>query len=450
MGKVQLIMPKMGESIIEATILQWVKKVGDRIELDETVLEISTDKVDSEVPSPFEGILTEILFKENDVVPIGQAVAIIEVEGEAEIPRAIKEEPSPIEMPASAAQVTPIEAPPRPEEIKKTEAKPMVVSNAASVGFLSPLVKNIIRQEGISHQELVHIQGSGKEGRITKNDILKLVSSRAEVGYQIPSTQPSEVLTGAPLMDPSPITNAPKDIDFGDNVEIVEMSRMRKLIAKHMVDSRQTSAHVTSFMEVDVTPIVEWRNSIKDQFQSKYKEKITFTPIFIQAVARGITDYPMINSSVIGDKILIKKDINIGMATAMESGNLIVPVIRKADFLNLVGLTKQVNDLAHRARSNKLKPEEIQDGTFTLTNVGTFGSMMGTPIINQPQVAILAVGAIRKKPVVIESPQGDVIGIRHMMIMSLSYDHRIIDGSLGSQFLKRVADILEAFTPEEF
>ena len=442
MAQVELIMPKMGESIMEATILQWVKNIGDRIEMDETVLEISTDKVDSEVPSPVEGILRKILFEVNDVVGIGQAVAIIEVEGTESISQS----------PAAAMEPTQVPSPSTTEapSISISTPKPAVVearSQSDSNVFFSPLVRNIAREESISVEELEQIPGSGKNGRVTKADMLAYIASqknKTSVQKQLQVSTTNDTDTGAP----SEKVNTPISSISG-NVEIIEMSRMRKLIAKHMVDSKHIAPHVTSFIEVDMTPIVEWRSSIKEQFIAKYGEKITFTPIFIEAVIKGIQQFPMINSSLIGDQIIIKKDINIGMATAMENGNLIVPVIKKADHLNLVGITKTVNDLASRARINKLKPDEIQDGTFTLTNVGTFGSMMGTPIINQPQVAILAVGAIKKKPVVLETNQGDVIGIRHMMIMSLSYDHRIVDGALGSRFLKKVNDTLEAFTPQE-
>jgi len=443
MAQVELIMPKMGESIMEATILQWVKNVGDRIEMDETVLEISTDKVDSEVPSPVEGVLTKILFDVNEVVAIGQAVALIEVEGAEGITQNPVAANVPVQVPAPSSV--------EPPQVSIPIPKPEVVearSQSDSNSFFSPLVRNMAREESIPVTELERIPGSGKNGRVTKADMLAYIESRKNQqptngSEPIPINTPPEAVQSHVEVKNSPATS------ISGNVEIIEMSRMRKLIAKHMVDSKHIAPHVTSFIEIDVTPIVEWRAKIKEQFISKYGEKITFTPIFIEAVIKGIQEYPMINSSLIGDQIIIKKDINIGMAAAMENGNLIVPVIKKADHLNLIGMTKMVNDLANRARVNKLKPDEIQDGTFTLTNVGTFGSMMGTPIINQPQVAILAVGAIKKKPVVLETSQGDVIGIRHMMIMSLSYDHRIVDGALGSMFLKKVGDTLEAFADRE-
>jgi len=439
MAQVELIMPKMGESIMEATILQWVKKEGDRVEIDETVLEISTDKVDSEVPSPVEGILKKILFQPSDVVAIGQALAIIEVEGTQTVVPSPSQEKVVQQVPSSSSS-----------EVKKTEkkktpikSKPTPAKSISDSGsFFSPLVRNMAKEESISMSELEKISGSGKNGRVTKADMLAYIERRKEIPQPLmTSKQTSSV----------PVISSKNTVvkSAGENVEIIEMSRMRKLISKHMTDSKNTAAHVTSFTEVDVTPIVEWRNSVKDPFFEKYGEKITFTPIFMDAVIQGIKAYPMINSSVSGDKIVIKKDINLGMATAMENGNLIVPVIKNADYLNMVGMAKTVNDLARRARENQLKPDEIQGGTFTMTNVGTFGSMMGTPIINQPQVAILAVGVIKKKPVVLETSQGDVIGIRHMMFMSLSYDHRIIDGALGSLFLKKVGDTLESFTPNE-
>lgn len=440
MAQVELIMPKMGESIMEATILQWVKEVGDRIELDETVLEISTDKVDSEVPSPVEGTLVKILHKENDVVAVGQPVAIIEAEG---ITGQISIMAT---RPEVEASTPPKEIVERPKSVVNPSAVPSVSSdsdeNSMNKIFLSPLVKNMAKAEGISLEELVKIHGSGKQGRVTKKDMLDYIHNRSSPDF---STKEVTKVDDQESVRPNLSTDHPIEA----NVEIIEMDRMRKMIAKHMVDSKRISPHVTSFIEVDVTPIVEWRNEIKDAFQKKYGEKITFTPIFIDAVVKGIQAFPRINCSVDGDRIIIKKDLNIGMATAMQSGNLIVPVIKNADYLNIVGLAKTVNDLANRARSNKLKPDEIQGGTFTLTNVGTFGSIMGTPIINQPQVAILAVGAIKKKPVVLETEKGDVIGIRHIMIMSLSYDHRVVDGSMGSLFLKKVSDTLEAFRPPQ-
>lgn len=446
MARVELIMPKMGESIMEATILKWRKKPGDRVELDEPVLDIATDKVDSEVPSPVEGTVVEVFFKENDVVPINTVIAIIETEASAAAPAASpavstpalgngQSSPSAAEPAAAAVPFVPA-AEPAP-----------AAATAASGRFYSPLVRTIAREEGISQTELDRIPGTGLEGRVTKKDILAYVQQRkaapaaapvAAPAAAVPPTAPAAAPTAAPA-------TAPAAASASGNVEIIEMDRMRRLIAEHMVMSKQTSAHVTSFVEADVTNLVLWRNRIKDEFRKKYGENITFTPIFIEAIVRAIRDFPLINSSVDGTRIIVKKDINIGMAAALPSGNLIVPVIRNADYLNLVGLTKAVNDLANRARQNQLKPEEIQGGTFTLTNVGTFGNVMGTPIINQPQVAIMATGAIRKKPAVLETEHGDVIAIRHMMFLSLSYDHRIVDGMLGGSFLRRVADYLEQF-----
>ena len=436
MAKVELIMPKMGESIMEATILKWVKNVGDSVELDETILEIATDKVDSEIPSPVAGKIIEVLYAEDDVVEVGKAIAIIATEGE-----------EPAASPAIAEPTAPAEDIPQPAEAKepvKEEVpyvpEPAVVQSTSSSSdtatrFYSPLVKNIAKQENISLAELETVPGTGAKGRVTKKDILNYVSNRSAAPVAI-----SKPTAPKPAQGPTQ-----PQINFDGGTEIVEMDRMRKLISEHMVMSKHTSPHVTSFVEVDVTNLVNWRNKIKKQFQETHGQKITFTPIFIEAVTKAIQDFPMINVSLDGTKIIIKKNINIGMAAALPSGNLIVPVIKDANHLNLLGLTKSVNDLANRARANKLKPEEIQGGTFTLTNVGTFGNVMGTPIINQPQVAIMAAGAIRKKPAVVETEYGDLIAIRHMMFLSLSYDHRIVDGFLGGSFLRRVGDYLEAF-----
>ncbi len=424
MAHVELIMPKMGESIMEATILRWVKNVGDKVAMDESVLEIATDKVDSEVPSPIEGILMEIRFKENDVVPIGTVIAIIATEtAEA--------------TPTASPTITTTTAAPQVAATSTTVAVPANVANTSS-RFYSPLVKNIAKQENISIAELEAIAGSGAEGRLTKKDILSHVENRQAA----PTTIVAPVAAPKPANTPSV---AATSVSVSGNVEIIEMDRMRKLIADHMVMSKQTSPHVTSFVEADVTNMFNWRSKVKGEYSKKYGENITFTPIFVEAVARAIRDFPMINASIDGTRIIIKKDINIGMAAALPTGNLIVPVIKGADQLNLAGLTKQVNDLANRARANQLKPDDIQGGTFTLTNVGTFGNVMGTPIINQPQVAILATGAIKKKPAVIETEYGDVIAIRQMMFLSLSYDHRVVDGALGGSFLRRVADYLEQF-----
>ena len=441
MAKVDLLMPKMGESIIEATILKWVKKVGDKVEMDETILEIATDKVDSEIPSPISGTIAEILFPEDSVVEVGKVIAIIATEGENVQPAAsptIQEVPQNPVTQAAAVVETEIAA-------VQTNVLSTPTSSDADDRFYSPLVKSIAKEEKISPTELSNIAGSGANGRVTKKDILDFVANRSSAPQQVASV-PVEVKASPAATQnntPSPSPSA----SISGNVEIIEMDRMRKLIADHMVMSKQTSPHVTSFVEADVTNMFQWREKNKKKFQEKYGENITFTPLFVDAVVKAIKDYPMVNISLDGNKIIVKKDINIGMAAALPSGNLIVPVIKNADYLNLAGLTKTVNDLANRARQNKLKPEEIKDGTFTLTNVGTFGNVMGTPIINQPQVAILATGAIRKKPAVLETEYGDVIAVRQMMFLSLSYDHRVVDGSLGGSFLRRIADYLEKFDP---
>ncbi|MBS1916428.1 MAG: 2-oxo acid dehydrogenase subunit E2 [Bacteroidetes bacterium] len=436
MALVDLIMPKMGESIMEATILKWLKQPGDAVKQDETVLEIATDKVDSEVPSTAEGVIEEILFNVNDVVPIGTVIARVRTNAEVK-PVSIA---TPIQPQASAYK--------REEEHVYSGNGNGKQSSITANRFYSPLVLNIATSEGISLSELEKIPGSGNEGRVTKKDILQYVSSKGgakqEASYKVQEYKAQEV----PVISRSSTIEQQPTISYGGNVEIIEMDRMRKLIADHMVRSKHTSPHVTSFTEADVTNLVLWREKVKKEFEQREGTKITFTPLFIEAVIRCIKKYPIINSSVDGDKIIIKKDIHIGMATALPSGNLIVPVIKNADQLNLVGLSKQVNGLADNARNNKLRPEDTQGGTFTLTNVGTFGSLMGTPIINQPQVAILAVGAIKKRPVVIETSQGDSIAIRHMMYLSLSYDHRIVDGSIGATFLTAVANELQNFNPQ--
>lgn len=431
MSTVDLIMPKLGESIMEATILKWHKKPGDKVEMDETVLDIATDKVDSEVPSTAEGTITEILYKENDVVPVGKVIARIDIEGsESEAQSAS------ITVEHEEAEVME-EVPYQPEEKRSTN------NGGSGIRFYSPLVLNIASSEGISMSELENMEGTGQDGRVSKRDIMAYLEKRKNAPQQRneKSSQPTpahEVPATTRRQEYTPTV-------YSGNVEIIEMDRMRKMIAKHMIDSQNTSAHVTSFSECDVTNLVLWREKNKKEFEKREGEKITYTPLFIEAIIKCIKKYPLINSSVDGDRIIIKKDINIGMATAMPSGNLIVPVIKNADQLNLTGLTKQVNGLANAARNNKLNPDDTANGTFTLTNVGTFGSIMGTPIINQPQVAILAVGAIKKRPVVIETEQGDSIAIRHMMYLSLSYDHRIIDGALGSTFLNAIAKELENF-----
>lgn len=448
MALVDLVMPKLGESIMEATILRWHKKPGDSIKMDETVLDIATDKVDSEVPSTAEGVLSEVLFNENDVVPIGAVIARIKT-GAAETtvtPAPVQQAP----VVDSVAELVEDEV-----AIPYQPAGARVSAPANGIRFYSPLVLNIAAQEGIGMAELEKIPGTGNDGRVTKRDILQYVSTRKN-GTTPPPSVKEEVLVVPMNRVETPANNnsatpapAPSTAPtvYSGNVEIIEMDRMRKLIADHMVKSKHTSPHVTSFSEADVTNLVQWRDKMKKEFEKREGTKITFTPLFIEAIAKCIKKYPLINSSVDGDKIIIKKDINIGMATALPSGNLIVPVIKNADQLNLVGLTKQVNNLADSARNGKLKADDTTGGTFTLTNVGTFGSLMGTPIINQPQVAVLAVGAIKKRPVVIETPHGDSIAIRHMMYLSMSYDHRIVDGSLGATFLTAVANELQNFNP---
>jgi 2-oxoglutarate dehydrogenase E2 component (dihydrolipoamide succinyltransferase) len=444
MSLVDLVMPKMGESIMEATILKWHKKPGDTVKQDETVLDIATDKVDTEVPSTAEGVIDEILFQENDIVPIGAVIARIRSGAQSSLSQnTAAVQPALQENYQSPDQV--VEA----EEVADIPYQPSFISinkiNSA-VRFYSPLVLNIAASEGISMSDLEKIPGTGNEGRVTKKDILEYVSGRRSGKPQPPREQPATYT--APVMQQVQTTRhqeTPATVSYSGSAEIIEMDRMRKLIADHMVKSKATSAHVTSFAEADVTNLVLWREKIKTEFEKREGIKITFTPLFIEAVVKCLKKYTLLNSSVEGDKIIVKKDINIGMATALPTGNLIVPVIRNADQLNTVGITRQVNNLANAARTSKLRPEDTQGGTFTITNVGTFGSLMGTPIINQPQVGVLATGAIKKKPVVIETAQGDSIAIRHMMFLSLSYDHRIIDGALGSTFLSAVVKELENF-----
>jgi len=541
MAKYKLLLPKMGESVAEATIIKWLKNPGDYIETDETVIEIATDKVDSEVPSPVSGRLLEQLCKENDVVQVGDVVAIIETEELDEIKdqgisnqlsSAVAEENAPVgdettvvdeaspivqeisgekaneqneaadeavkttdetKSPVFAEQRNEIrEQVPYTEQLEQRPASKSENGSKDSARFYSPLVRNIAAQEGIAADELDQIPGTGAEGRLTKDDLLSYIQTRfkpkasqppvggaatietfqpspvaepitaplvetaesvaeSDAAQPVVETPAAEVPTAEPraAAEPEPLKasvenkaeSGSSSVSGGD--EIIEMDRMRRIIADHMVMSKHTSPHVTSFVEADVTNLVLWREKVKNSFEKREGEKITFTPIFIEAVVKAIRDFPMINISVTGTQIIKKKDINISMATALPSGNLIVPVIKRADELSLLGLTKAVNDLANRARINKLKPDDVQGGTFTITNVGSFGNVMGTPIINQPQVAILAVGAIKKKPAVIETPQGDAIAIRHMMFLSLSYDHRVVDGALGGSFIKRVADYLE-------
>jgi len=436
MAKFELKLPKMGESVAEATITNWLKNVGDTIAADEAVLEIATDKVDSEIPSEVSGTLTEILFQVNDVVKVGQTIAIIDTEGgSVEVPK--------VSDSSDSEQAKQFAAP--IAEVEKTiEVATAIVAPADFSGsdkFFSPLVKNIAAAEGVSIAELESISGSGKDGRVTKEDILNFIKNRGS--QSVVATQPSTD-NRQPTTQSQPSTQAvPVSVNGGD--EIVEMDRMRKLISGYMIASVQTSAHVQSFIEVDVTNIVKWRDKVKTAFEKREGEKLTFTPIFMEAVAKALKDFPGMNISVDGDYIIKKKNINLGMAAALPNGNLIVPVIKNADQLNLVGMAKAVNDLGNRAKLGKLKPDDTQGGTYTVTNVGTFGSVFGTPIINQPQVGILALGAIRKVPAVIETPEGDFIGIRQKMFLSHSYDHRVVDGALGGSFVKRVAEYLEAF-----
>ena len=437
MAKFELKLPKMGESVAEATITSWLKEVGDTIELDETVVEIATDKVDSEVPSEVDGVLVKKFFDVDDIVQVGQTIAIIETEGEdAPETTAVKEETRVEEAVEQVEQTINI--------AKETVAS--VTSNEDR--FYSPLVKNIAKQEGITQAQLDAIAGTGKGGRVTKNDILSYIENRGQQTNVTSST--STPLSTSSIEKPQTTAAKPKAtpvapvISNGED-EIIEMTRMGKLIAHHMVESVQTSAHVQSFIEADVTKIWNWRKKVKDDFMKREGENLTFTPIFMEAIAKALRDFPMMNIALQGDTIIKKKNINLGMAAALPDGNLIVPVIKNADQLNLVGMTKQVNDLANRARTNQLKPDDVQGGTYTVTNVGTFGSIMGTPIINQPQVGILALGAIRKVPAVIETAEGDFIGIRYKMFLSHSYDHRVVNGALGGQFVKAVTDYLEAW-----
>ena len=446
MARVELIMPKMGESVSEATIITWSKEVGEHVELDETIVEIATDKVDSEVPSTHEGKLVEKLFEADDLVQVGEAFAILETEGGEEIKETVAE--TPVSEVKSEAVSKPQE-----QTSNNTPQEKVVVKNSSD-RFYSPLVRSMASKEGIGIDELNQIPGSGKDGRVSKSDMINYLQNRSVSTTQTSSTaETSSVkVEEAPKMEnkietpkettqPKSTTKIP---NTGD-VEIVEMDRMRKLISAHMTMSKSTSAHITSFVEADMTNIVNWRNSVKEDFKAREGQNITFTPIIIEAMAKAVKDFPMINVSVDGTNIHIHKNVNVGMAAALPDGNLIVPVIKECQNKNLVGITKSVNDLATRARAGKLNPDDIQGGTITMTNVGTFGNLMGTPIINQPQVAIMACGVIKKKPVVLETEHGDVIAIRHMMFLSLSYDHRVVDGALGGQFVRKVADYLEQF-----
>ncbi|HMN06980.1 MAG TPA: dihydrolipoamide acetyltransferase family protein [Flavobacteriales bacterium] len=449
MAQMEILLPKMGESVAEATITKWLKNEGDRVQADEPLVEIATDKVDSEVPAPQDGVLVKRLVQEGDVVQVGQLIAILGGEGDSG-------QPAP--APVVAAQVAPrAQAAPAAAPTAVPAASDEALARTGPSGkFYSPLVRNIAQSEGVSMAELEALQGSGQGGRITKQDLLDYLPKR-QTGAAAPQPVAAEASAPAQPASPAPAaapvaapaakaTPAPVELKLAPGDELIEMDRMRKLIAEHMVMSKHTSPHVTSFVEADVTNLVLWRNKVKNAFEKREGEKLTFTPIFIMALAQAIKEMPMINIQVNGDKIIKKKDINIGMAAALPSGNLIVPVVRNADRLNMVGLAKTVNDLANRARLGKLSPDEISGGTYTLTNVGTFGNVLGTPIINQPQVAIMAAGAIRKKPAVLETPSGDVIAIRHMMFLSHSYDHRVVDGALGGKFVRRVADILEQWS----
>ncbi|SCW57602.1 2-oxo acid dehydrogenase subunit E2 [Mucilaginibacter sp. NFR10] len=505
MARYQLLLPKMGESVAEATVIKWVKNPGDKVNADDAVMEIATDKVDSDVPSPVAGKLVEQLYQENDVVQVGAVIAIIETDEAETAPVSVQPEEAPTSQPVEEPKIADstyhetvpskeVEKTPEPElseiqpenlsgipgidqlEQKSSPAAPVFKSEGR---FYSPLVRNIATQEGISIEELDSIPGTGSDGRLTKDDLLNYLQAKTSSVQNTRSStqvesftaqtaeQPVKVVEPAkearPAAEPAPqpviaatpepaktetpkaapVEQQPAAASVSGADEIIEMDRMRRLIADHMVMSKQTSPHVTSFVEADVTNLVLWREKVKNSFEKREGEKITFTPIFIEAVAKAIKDFPMINVSVNGTQIIKKAAINISMATALPNGNLIVPVIKKADELNLVGLTKAVNDLANRARNGKLLPDDVKEGTFTITNVGSFGNVMGTPIINQPQVAILAVGAIKKKPAVIETKEGDMIAIRHMMFLSLSYDHRVVDGALGGSFVRRVADYLE-------
>ncbi len=425
MAQIEIMMPKMGESIMEATVLSWLKKVGERIEADEYLLEVATDKIDTEVPSSHSGIIKEILVKEGEVAVIDKPICVLETS----VPTAVQEE-----TPALVAENL-------TQEIQEIQALTGIAIDPTPVGsnhtssqsnkFYSPLVLSISKEEGISIDELNRLQGSGLDGRVTKHDLFAYIKQKQQ--------------KNTPSIAVSPVVTAPVAVSISGEDEIVQMDRMRKMIAERMVDSKRIAPHVSSFVETDMTTIVLWREKVKESFKKEYGENITYTPILLEAVIKAIKDFRKINASVDGDKIIYKKAINIGLAVALPNGNLIVPVIHHADNYNLVGLTKKVNDLSKRARENKLKPEDLEGGTYTVSNIGTFGNVMGTPIIVQPQVAIMAFGAIQKKPAVIETPQGDLIGIRHKMFISHSYDHRIVDGSLGGQFVKRVSDYLEAF-----
>ncbi len=456
----EVTLPKMGESVNEATITKWLVEEGAQVEEDDPILEIATDKVDSEVPAPADGVLQKQMCSEGDVVKVGEVIAVLQAEGEEVAETAEKQETQQTAAAGTSSQDTSgaseetaqaAVAEPVPEQTEGIPSGNGVVEiprKGPSGKFYSPLVRNIARTEEVSLEELEQIQGSGREGRVTKEDLLAYLSGRSfQPAAQQPVAKPAASRASAASPAPSEEPSAP-DIPVGANDEVVQMDRYRKLIAEHMVMSKRTSPHVTSFVEADMTNIVQWRNRIKKEFQQREGEKITFTPIFIEAIIKALKEFPMVNVSVSGDKIIKRGDINIGMATAQSNGNLIVPVIKNADQLNLVGLTKAVNDLASRARENKLKPDETQGGTYTISNVGSFGNLMGTPVINQPQVAVMAVGSIEKRPSVVETPQGDTLGIRHKMFLSHSYDHRVVDGALGGMFVRKVGDLLEQFDPK--
>lgn len=447
MAEIEIRLPKMGESVTEATITNWLKEVGDTVEMDEPLVEVATDKVDNELPSEAAGVLVKKLYEVNDVVQVGEVIAIISTDGDAPVTA-----PDTTSQPATKEEEAEVE-----EEVLAAVEAPVnghsgvdIPKSGSNGRFYSPLVRSIAKEEGISVEQLEKIQGTGENNRVTKKDILAFIENG---GGQVATSPVNEVKTAQVKATPAKTTAAVKteihvpEVPLYEGDEIMEMDRMRKLIADHMVMSVRTSPHVTSYVEADVTNIVQWRNRVKNKFLEKEGEKLTFTPIFIEAIVKAIKDFPGVNISVSGNSIIKRKNINIGMATALPSGNLIVPVIHKADMYNLIGLTKEVNDLANRARNNKLDADDIKGGTYTVTNVGTFGNVMGTPIINQPQVAILALGAIRKVPAVIETPSGDFIGIRSKMFLSHSYDHRVVDGALGGSFVKRVAEYLEQFDP---
>lgn len=442
MSQIEIRLPKMGESVTEATITNWLKNVGDTVEMDEPLVEVATDKVDNELPSEAEGTLVKVLFEENEVAQVGDVIAIISTDGSAPTEEAPKKEESTNSVVENNVNEI-------IENVSSSNAS--IEKNSPSGKFLSPLVRSIAEKENISMEELESITGSGQSGRITKKDILAYAASDRKTAVVAEQVKAPKATNNAPKASPAQsggfLNIKEPVVNVGENDEIIEMDRMRKIIADHMVMSTHVAPHVTSYVEADVTNIVNWRNKVKDSFFKREGEKITFTPIFMEAIVRAIKDFPMINVSVKGDQIIKRNNINLGMATALPSGNLIVPVIKNADQLNLTGITKSVNGLAKSARDNKLKPEDIQGGTYTVTNVGTFGNVMGTPIINQPQVAILALGAIRKVPAVIETPDGDFIGIRHKMFLSHSYDHRVVDGALGGMFVRKVADYLESFDP---